>query len=335
MDGALATRIRDRSERPASSFESLPTTTLAQIVEQGVDCVKISIDGTIRHITTRAADALELSDPHGATGTPWADLWPDESRPIVEAARIRSSVGETVSFQVKRAGESGHTRWFEGTMFPVHGADGLVRGLVAVLHDVTSNELVRHALDTKTAEMRHRLRNTYSMISSLITNFSRGTPDRAKFAEQMVERLSALGAAQSLLVTTSRTACRIRDLMPALVGAFDTANCPVTIDDLSDAELDQAMADAIALVLGELAVNSDKHGALGSNGSIEVDVRRHPHLLEILWKERGDRLVEARSRPGGQGLRLMDRVARSMRGEFSIDWKANGLDAKLTIPLST
>jgi len=29
----------------------------------------------------------------------------------------------------------------------------------------------------------------------------------------------------------------------------------------------------------------------------------------------------------------MNRVAQSMRGFFDIDWKANGLDATLTIPL--
>ncbi len=335
----MQSAVRPDHDRTSSSrispFEVLPTVTLAQIIEQGVDCIKIGIDGTVRYMTARAADAFDISDASEIQGTAWSDLWPVEERPIAESARLRASIGETVSFEARRPDSAGSVRWFQGTMFPVEGADGLVRGLVAVIRDVTSDEIVRQALDTKTAEMRHRLRNTYEMISSLVTSFSRGTPERERFAEEMLERLSALGAAQALLVTTSRTGCRVKDLMPAIVGAFDTENCPVIIEDISDAELDQSKADAIALVLGELAVNSDRHGALGSKGRIDINVSCHDSTLDILWSERGNRLVEARSRAGGQGLKLMDRVARSMRGTFSVDWKANGVDAHLTIPLNT
>lgn len=334
MESAAISHIHDRNERSRSSaFEALPPVTLAQIVEQGVDCIKISIDGVMRYMTGRAADAFGIADAGSVVGSSWAEMWPVDERPIAESARIRAALGDTVSFEARRPDETGAMRWFAGTMFPVEGPDGTVRGLVAVIRDVTSDELVRQALDTKTAEMRHRLRNTYSMIASLVNSFSRGTPEREKFAEEMLERLSALGAAQALLVSTSTTSCRVKDLMPAIVGAFDTAACPVTIEDMSDAELDQTRADAIALILGELAVNSDKHGALGSKGSIEINVQCHDGTLEILWNERGNRLVEARTRAGGQGLRLMNRVAQSMRGSFEIDWKANGLEATLTIPL--
>jgi two-component sensor histidine kinase len=315
-----------------SAFEVMPVETLAAVIEQG-DCTKIALDGTVRYMTCRAAAAFEIENPDDAAGTPWAEIWPVEQRPIVESARLRASIGETVPFKASRDGPRGAVRWFEGTIFPVSNPDGTVRGLVAVTRDVTPDEMVRQALDTKTAEMRHRLRNTYAMIGSLVTSFSRGSPEREAFAEQMMERLAALGTAQALLVTSSVTSCRVKDLLPAIVAPFDTAQCPVTIDDLSDAELDQGQADAIALVLGELAVNSDKHGALGSKGAVEIDVACHDDTLEILWSERGGRLVEARSRPGGQGLRLMDRVARSMRGEFCIDWKANGLDARMTLAL--
>lgn len=334
MESLVVSRIQDRSPSPrVSAFEALPLVTLAQVVEQGVDCVKISMEGRIRYMTGRAAAAFGIADAGTVIGTDWADMWPQEVRPVVESARLQASLGETVSFEAHHRDTAGSTRWFSGTVFPVEGSDGLVRGLVAVMHDVTSDQMVRQALDTKTAEMRHRLRNTYSMIGSLVTSFSRGTPERERFAEEMLERLSALGSAQALLVSTSRTSCRVKDLMPAIVDVFDTAQCPVTIEDISDAELDQTKADAIALVLGELAVNSDKHGALGSKGTIAIDVRCHDHTLEITWSERGNRLVEARSREGGQGLRLMNRVAQSMRGFFDIEWKANGLDATLTIPL--
>lgn len=334
MESAAINEMHDRhAGSPMSAIEALPALTLAQIVEQGVDCVKIGIDGQIRYITDRAAKAFEIDDASELVNTSWADMWPIEERPMVEAARLRSSLGETVAFKTHRPGTKGAMRWFCGTMFPVVGVDGLVRGLVAVLRDDTSDELVRQALETKTAEMRHRLRNTYSMISSLVTSFSRGTPEREKFADEMLERLSALGAAQALLVTTSTTSCRVKDLLPAIVSAFDTAQCPVVIEDMSDAELDQTKTDAIALILGELAVNSDKHGALGSKGSIEVNVQCRDGTLEIEWSERGNRLVEARTRQGGQGLRIMNRVAQSMRGSFEIDWKANGLDARLEIPL--
>ena len=318
-----------------SSFEVLPLETLADIIEQSVDCTKIGVDGTIRYMTKRAAQSFGLVDAEKRTGTPWSEMWPIEHRPAVEGARMRASMGETSSFRARRPCADGSIAWFEGSMFPVIAPDGSIRGIAIVTRDVTPMETVRDALDTKTAEMRHRLRNTYSMIGSLVTSFSRGTPERESFAEEMMERLSALGAAQALLVNSRVTSCQVKDLLPAIVAAFDTTRCPVTIEDISDAELDQSKADAIALVLGELAVNSDKHGALGSRGSIAIHVHCQKSTLEIVWTEIGNRLVEARTRPGGQGLKLMDRVSRSLRGSFSITWKANGLEAHMTIPLHT
>ena len=188
-------------------------------------------------------------------------------------------------------------------------------------------------METSTAEMRHRLKNSYAMIGSLLAGFARGVPERETFAQEMIERLSALGRAQTLFAAREHAPCELADLLPALVSAFDKPDCPVTIDALPAVEVDQGRADAIALVLGELAVNSTKHGALGGVGSVHVIAAAAGRELSIVWRERSNRAVIEHSRSGGQGFRLMERIVRARRGTFSIDWYVDGLDVRLAFAL--
>ncbi len=62
----------------------------------------------------------------------------------------------------------------------------------------------------------------------------------------------------------------LADLVPALLEPYATPDCEIEIDVMPNAGLDQAQVDTLALVLGELAVNSTKHGALSAKGTIRV-----------------------------------------------------------------
>ena len=92
-------------------------------------------------------------------------------------------------------------------------------------------------------------------------------------------------------------------------------------------------ADAIALVLGELAVNSAKHGALTAGGSIHVGADTTDKSCAITWTESSASQVSAHRRPGGQGLALIDRIVTARGGTLAIDWRENGLTVVLRFAL--
>lgn len=136
------------------------------------------------------------------------------------------------------------------------------------------------------------------------------------------------------LKTDEGGSCALAALAPALVEGYATPDCPIRVGALPDVALDQARADAIALLLGELAVNSTKHGALSANGTVTLDGRIEDGQLVLAWSERSDRAVTARARDGGQGFRLIQRVLASRGGDFDIGWCDNGLDVTARISIA-
>ena len=182
--------------------------------------------------------------------------------------------------------------------------------------------------DAVADEMRHRLRNNYVIVGSLLRAYSKGKPEQQSFAREMIDRLNGLGIAQTMKAEGSNT-CLLHDLVPALLEPYATPDCALNINELLDVHLDQAQVDTLALVLGELAVNSTKHGALSASGSVQISGTRVDDRIELRWSERSDRKVTNQSREGGQGFALMERVLASHAGGIKLSWSEHGLDVKV------
>ena len=312
---------------------ALSAEALASVLNQSVDCVKlVSLDGKIKWMNFNGLCAMEIDDFCRVEGQQWADLWPSEARHKILSALPSARSGETVRFDAFCPTAKGTPRWWNVTVSLVTDVDGKEAGFLAISRDVTEVEMNRQALEISAAELRHRLRNTYAMIGSLLAGFARGTPDREMFAKEMMGRLVSLSAAQSLF-STQDAPCEIATLIPALVSPFENPACTVAIDPLPPTLVSQGQADAIALVFGELAVNSAKHGAVFGGGSLHINAAEADGMLRIVWTEHSLRPVEARNRDGGQGLKLIDRIVRAREGVLSIDWHDKGLTVTLAFSL--
>ncbi len=303
---------------------SLSIETLAAAFEQSIDCVKlVDNSGVVLWMNFNGQCAMQIDDFCAVQGKHWADLWPSDSRALIAGAIKQAASGTPARFDAYCPTAKGEPRWWNVTVSAVHADDGSQSGFLAISRDVTEAETGRQALHIAAAELRHRLRNTYTMIGSLLTGFARGSPERELFAEEMTGRLAALSSAQSLFATQDAP-CDIDALIPALVVPFDSPICSVTIDPLPPVQVDQGQADAIALVLGELAVNSAKHGALAFGGKIRIHATENVEQLNIVWSEAAVKPVAAKVRVGGQGLILIERIVRARRGTLDIAWQTHG-----------
>lgn len=312
------------------AVSGLSSVALASVLDQSVDCVKlIGLDGNIRYMNGNGICAMEIDDFCAVEGQPWADLWPDEARQAIIGSYPQAATGQTVRFRAFCPTAKGSPRWWDVTVSPVTDNAGDHAGYLSVSRDITETETAREALEIAAAEMKHRLKNTYSMIGSLLIGFAKGNADNEAFAHEMAERMGALSTAQELFVS-DEVPLELDRLIPALVTPFDQPACPVTIERLSSSIVDQGQANAIALVIGELAVNSAKHGALHHGGNVHVSAVEELESLTILWVERSNQPVLARDRTGGQGLRLMERIVRARRGIIAYDWDDSGLSVRLT-----
>ncbi len=303
---------------------------LASVLDQSVDCVKlIGLDGALQWMNASGMRALEIEDFTSVHGQPWASFWPDEIRDRIDGAYATAAAGETVRFRAFCPTFKGTARWWDVTVSAVSNAEGQHAGYLVMSRDATENQHSRDALDIASKELRHRLTNTYMMVSSLMMGFARGNAEHTEFATQMSERLVALGRAQALFASNDAP-CQLDKLIAALVVPFDNLHCTTEIADIPDFEVDQGRADAIALVIGELVVNSSKHGAVHHGGRVRVYGRTAPDSFSIIWDETSHKAVEQHSRSGGQGLILMQRIMKARGGSITIDWRDDGLDVTLS-----
>lgn len=317
----------------AASFSSASNEMLAAILDQSADCIKvISPDGAVDYMNRNGQCAMEVDDFCAIAGQQWVALWPADARPLLEQSLADAKAGRVARFEAFCPTAKASPRWWDVTVSPLRTDHGAIAGYIATSRDITDRVRSRDATDAVTAEMRHRLRNAYVVVGSLLSAFARGKPDRESFAREMIDRLFALGVAQTMKPEAGEI-CLLSALVPALVSPYATPDCPIEIGELPAVSLDQAHVDALALVLGELAVNSTKHGALSARGGIAITAKASDDGLELVWSERSDRDVSARSRTGGQGLKLMNRVLSARQGAIDYAWQDNGLDAIVQIVL--
>ncbi len=264
---------------------SLSAETLASVLAQSIDCVKLlGTDGSVQWMNVNGLCAMEISDFESVRDTEWALLWPREARGQIADGLAKARAGEAARFDAYCPTASGSPKWWNVTISPVSDGDGRAAGFLAISRDVTEIQLAREAIEVVAAELRHRLKNTYTMIGSLLIGFARGTPGCESFARDMQARLISLSAAQSLF-SAHDAPCELSALITALVSPFATPGCQMDIARIPQIDVAQPQADAIALVLGEMAVNSAKYGAVAHGGSVSIGTTCSGGQLSITWDE--------------------------------------------------
>lgn len=311
---------------------SISTEALANVLEQSSDCVKlIDEHGALIWMNPNGQCSMEIDDFSAIEGQSWASLWPESARPHLESA-CASARGEAPQrFQAPCPTAKGKDRWWDVSVTALSDPQGRFTGFLSISRDITESELARQALSIAASEMRHRLRNSYAIISSLLYSHARGTPDLETFSREMIDRISALGSAQTLF-HDGQASCELAVLIPALVNPFERRETQVRLDIDAPTPVSQSVADTIALVVGELSVNSTKHGALAHGGAIYIAAQTSDEIT-MRWEEDCEREVSRHTREGGQGLSLIERITRARQGTFTLEWKTSGLSALLTLPL--
>ena len=327
--------MNDRTSALATAVSPLSALSLASVLDQSGDCFKLlTIDGKIQYMNDNGLCAMEIDDFKAVEGSLWADLLPEPARQKLVESYREAATGRIVQFRAFIPTVKSSPRWWDISVSPVADGEGAIVGFLSISRDVTFSHQGREALKVAAAEMKHRLSNTYQTISSLMVLTARGNASHEAFATQMADRLGALGRAQALF-TDDDAPCDLDKLISALVTPFGNDTAQVAFDPLPAIALQQSQADAIALVVGELAVNSSKYGAFRHGGAVHITAAVDANdVLTVVWRERCDVPVQQNSREGGQGLKLMDQIMRVRNGTMLVDWEDHGIVATLALGLA-
>ena len=200
---------------------------------------------------------------------------------------------------------------------------------------LTEAERAAEERDLMTAELNHRVKNLFAMVSGIIGLTARNSADTADMAKRLRGRITALAEAHALVepaitgMNPNTARADLRDIARAILaphdrtGAMRISGPLISVDGTNTARL--------SLVLHELATNAAKYGALSqSNGSLALNWTVTADTLLIEWIESAIGTQTPTSK--GFGSRLIDGTIQQFGGTSERIWDADGLRVKIEIP---
>lgn len=189
-------------------------------------------------------------------------------------------------------------------------------------------------------ELAHRIKNIFSVISSLLLVSSRTDTDLDTFVRNVTGRIQALSAANDFIIDASGAAAQTQGglsaLLNALLSPFKRHDNQVLLT-CEHVVIGNRSGSALALVIHELATNAAKYGALSVvDGYIELRCRQDEERLRITWREVGGPPIHEIPTRKGFGSRMVARTIESqLFGRMEREFAGKGLVVKIDLPLDS
>lgn len=246
-------------------------------------------------------------------GRSWASLWPLESRAAVQGSLDEARLSQGSTFEAWRPGPDCEKVWWQISVSPLRETSGELVGILTISRDVTDLVRLREGERTLALEMKHRLRNAYTVASAIVTQSARGDQVQRAFAETVTARLADVALSQTRLLEAGEKSWALPDLVRTLVEAHGEGAAGVRFTGSAEAAVYGHEAMLVALILGELTNNSLKYGALMTGKSVKVAWSTHKTgALAISWYEPLAKPLDVPlgARDLGSGYSLMARMAQ-------------------------
>ncbi len=304
---------------------------IGAVVESSDDAiVSKNLDGIITS-WNRGAERLFNYTAEEAIGQPITMIIPqdrlDEERVIL--ARIRR--GERIDhFETVRQRKHGSLISISLTVSPVKNAEGKTVGASKIARDITEQKRNQEHISVLAREAEHRSKNVLSNVQAIVNLSQSDTPEGLKSV--IGGRIRAMSNVHSLFAETRWTGAELsaiatQELAPYLDehGARVRMEGPETL-------LKPDVAQAVAVILHELATNASKYGALsGAKGQIKLTwSRTEDGQLTLRWTELAGPRVTVPERQGF-GSRLIQQTISQLGGKARFDWSSEGLVCEIAL----
>jgi two-component sensor histidine kinase len=279
-----------------------------------------------------------------------------ERHPSALGARGRDcwqEIWDIIGPQIEYVMAGNGATWHEDQLVPVtrHGRredvwwtysfgpidfEGKVGGVLVVCKDVTSEHMAREALKLINEELKHRVKNTLTVLGAVATQTFRDASSKADL-EKYQGRLAAFGRAHDLLTAANWAAAPLQDVISTALIPYRTGEGRFAVSGPA-LVVRSRQALALSLAIHELATNAIKYGALTvASGEVSItwtieDREGGPNFI-FLWRELGG---PPASQPAsvGFGSRLISRVLQDdFRGTVEVTYESTGFVCRLTTPV--
>lgn len=297
-------------------------------------------DGYHDYFNARWYDFTGL--PEGSTdGEEWSGIFhPDDHKDAMVVWRKSLDTGTPYENAFRLRHHDGSYRWALGRAEPLRNDTGEIERWFGTCTDIHEGKLASDEREVVAQELSHRIKNIFAVIAGLIGFSSRANPDFRTVADDLRERVMALGrahdfvrphSAQSLPATSPSS---LLGLLGELFRPYqqDGAARIAVIGD--DVRIDDRSATPLALLFHELATNATKYGALSNDtGQVTVNIAPQDNQVCLIWTETGGPPIEAAPDGSGFGSQLIEMSAvRQLGGTVSRDWLHAGLVVTTCVP---
>ena len=280
--------------------------------------------------------------PSGSTdGEAWNGVFhPDDQDRAWSAWRHCLATGEPYEIEYRLRDAEGLYRWVLGRALAMRDAGGAIVRWFGTCTDIHEQKLVLEQREIISHELSHRIKNIFAVVVGLVSLSSRAHPGFEPVADDLRERILALGRAHDH-VRPHSLASRPAEQGSTLHGLLGELLAPYRIDGHDrfqvmgdDMVIDDRAATPLALAFHELATNASKYGALSTPaGRLRIDVAAGPSVVEIKWAETDGPEVASPARTGF-GTRLIElSIDRQLGGRAERLWDADGLVVRMAIPI--
>lgn len=281
--------------------------------------------------------------PPGSTdGEGWNDMFhADDRERAWDCWRHSLRTGEPYQIEYRLRHRSGEYRWTLGRALPVRDARGRITRWFGTCTDIHDTKRAAEEREVVAQELSHRIKNIFSVMTGIISLSARSHPALKPFADQLRQRIAAMGRAHDFVRPHGNAPRPVMDrsslraLVGELVLPFQSTDGERIVFQGDDARIDDAAATPVALLVHELATNAAKYGALVSpEGRVVITGTEKDGVYTMTWTETGGPEIIAEPRTAGFGSRL---IALSVEGQFGgrleRRWRREGLEVTLTVPV--
>jgi PAS domain S-box-containing protein len=256
----------------------------------------------------------------------------DDARVLIhpeDLARIEAIVARGVSdagtFQteVRVRRPDGQTRWCICAAAMTSDEADRVTRVSGVTLDVTDLKEAEARRELLTREVDHRARNMLAIVQSIVHMTK--APSIRDFVEIVEGRIRALSIAHALLAESRWEGANLDQVIGEELAPYRLGDADRIAISGPQVFLKPANAQAIAIVVHELATNAAKYGALSQGkGRVTLAWEWHRGVLRLLWQESGGPIVRP-AETDGYGSKVIAASARQLGGTTRFDWQPTGL----------
>jgi PAS domain S-box-containing protein len=231
----------------------------------------------------------------------------------------------------------------DGSEFPIEtnlsllsgGASGLVAGAI---RDVTARKAAEERQGLLIRELNHRVKNALASVQAIVSHTIATAGGAQAFSAALTARLVALSQSHDVLTRNDWSGAEIGDLVSEQLAPYGAREDDRFRVGGPSVKLTPNRAVTLGMLLGELATNAAKYGALSVDaGEVsvvwDVGVDDGISTVHLVWSESGGPPVR-RPKTQGFGTRLIARSAASgLGGSARLDFEPGGVTCRIDFPL--